>query len=368
MTSHTAPETALETASDSGTDLYLSAPPSPPYLKLDAQDGKWIINNETSMTKTDTWGVKHFEFGREQYLNVKDTGGEFTAPDIYGKLHTCTVEPPSIQEYEGKDQLCGPSLYLRPHLDLMWPPVETKLRDKWGVYPGDAGCLIWIRRRDIIDDSKEALHEFCKNLDHAGSQVFVDSAQLWNSGGEALEKNLADDAVKVPGIDKIVCIGMGALKRVDWFLQHVSVSRIRKILADKQGKAITAIPIYAQDPYYCRKCKAILREMDFEIVEDPDGFMKIDNNTFVISIHPSVPVRQIAVWRTREGGPAGMLCNRIYDEEVVEQKEKRKRDAGAHFLCEYKTRCTTLPWNDVDSPPESRAFSHSEMYIRNTTK
>jgi hypothetical protein len=71
--------------------------------------------------------------------------------------------------------------------------------------------------------------------------------------------------------------------------------------------------IYAQDPAYRPSDTAYLAEhFDISVVADPEGFKALNGNTFVVSVSPNVPVRQIALDMTEDShGPAGFFCDHI---------------------------------------------------------
>jgi hypothetical protein len=122
-------------------------------------------------------------------------------------------------------------------------------------------------------------------------------------------------------VKSVVCFGLGRL-RVDAddyagqhaatsFLQHAAAVHIRDVFAKLQKQPRESIPIYAQDPAYCSNCKAHLKtRWNMEIMDFNSGFLKVDANTFVVSLFPAAPVRQIVGDITCFGdvlGPAGML-------------------------------------------------------------
>jgi hypothetical protein len=149
-------------------------------------------------------------------------------------------------------------------------------------------------------------------------------------------KTLVDYVGKRAGImtdvKNMVCFGLGRLRydphnefghHADkCLLQHYAAVKIRDIIAEKQNKKPEEIPIFAQDPAYCENCKWLLKnkfgeksddgKYGIEVVESNSGYLKVDGNTFVMSICPYAPIRQIIGDITLgTGGPAGMLCNII---------------------------------------------------------
>lgn len=134
----------------------------------------------------------------------------------------------------------------------------------------------------------------------------------------------------MPDVKNVVCFGLGRLQidpdkfgnHADQNLLQHHAAVIRDMIAQKKKKKPEEIPIFAQDPCYCEICKWLLKnkfgeESDdgrygIEVVESNSGYLKVDGNTFVVSICPTAPVRQIIGDITfNTGGPAGMLCDII---------------------------------------------------------
>jgi hypothetical protein len=119
--------------------------------------------------------------------------------------------------------------------------------------------------------------------------------------------------------DQIICFGLGRpvsqssysreLRRS--FVQHLAARTLRDIFATKQSGAVPTI--YAQDPAYRSSDTAYLaKHFDISVVADPEGFKALNGNTFVVSVSPNVPVRQIALNMTDDShGPAGFFCDHI---------------------------------------------------------
>jgi SRR1 len=118
------------------------------------------------------------------------------------------------------------------------------------------------------------------------------------------------DAITFPAsINKIVCFGLGPPSsphkhgRRRSNIQHAAVESIMENL-----KRNSDIYCYAQDPAYVDIDKEVLKSIGIETIEDPKGFLEIDENTFIISISPNVPVRQIVSDLQR---PAAMLWDTV---------------------------------------------------------
>jgi hypothetical protein len=89
-------------------------------------------------------------------------------------------------------------------------------------------------------------------------------------------------------------------------MQHAVVETIAKLLKKKHSGSVIC---YAQDPAYDDNAKEILRSI--ERVDDPGGFLKVDENTLIISICCQIPVKQIIA---DVKYPGAMLWHTVYPE------------------------------------------------------
>ncbi|KAF1983505.1 hypothetical protein K402DRAFT_382610 [Aulographum hederae CBS 113979] len=106
-------------------------------------------------------------------------------------------------------------------------------------------------------------------------------------------------------ITKIVCFGLGTLSHVDPFwrtrslLQTAMVIVIMEVLGHKLKKTAAGgggaipVPCFSQDPAYSDLDKEFLASRGITVLEDPKGFLEVDENTLVIALAPAAPVRQV---------------------------------------------------------------------------
>jgi hypothetical protein len=88
--------------------------------------------------------------------------------------------------------------------------------------------------------------------------------------------------------------------------QHALIITLRDILAERQGH-LNDIGCYAQDPDYTDVDRAVLEQSGITILDDPQGFLEVDDSTVVLSFGPNVPVRQVIADIAR---PAMMIWDR----------------------------------------------------------
>jgi hypothetical protein len=221
--------------------------------------------------------------------------------------------------------------------------------------------------------------------DLEGSE-FRDKAMQWRSEWEAsevhhnlttfLRKHARDAAQR---IDQIVCFGLGTLTLSDSprylrrnYVQHLAACTIRDIFSQEQDGAIPKV--YAQDPIYKSSDIAFISEQfEMTILPDPEGFKILDGHTFVITIAPNVPVRQIAIDMTADThGPAGFLCDGIHSDGLEgDGKDTKQVYQGENMV--YYT-CNTSPslwkykhesiWVEHDDRDEFDYFANMGVYLK----
>lgn len=105
--------------------------------------------------------------------------------------------------------------------------------------------------------------------------------------------------------------------------QHALLLTARDLLQQK-NTIPDEIVCYAQDPEYMRNDKSVLAESKIKVLNDPHAFLEIDDSSFVLSVSPNVPVRQIVADIAR---PAILVWN------TVERKEGEDEKLRGHLRC-----------------------------------
>ncbi|KAL2276788.1 hypothetical protein FJTKL_00449 [Diaporthe vaccinii] len=90
--------------------------------------------------------------------------------------------------------------------------------------------------------------------------------------------------------------------------QHALILTIKDILRKKSRTTDGDIRCYAQDPIYTDADRAALKSKGIHVLDDPHGFLEVDNSSIMIAFSPNIPVRQIVADIAR---PAVMLCDRV---------------------------------------------------------
>jgi hypothetical protein len=130
---------------------------------------------------------------------------------------------------------------------------------------------------------------------------FQRSLQYW--GNERLFAELGSILTKtgiLPLINNVVAFSCGSITYLSgWPLQQRSMSQHALILAvrdlvERTGyKEPGTVKCYAQDPIYGLLDQRILGDEGIMLVNDPKGFLQVDEGSFVISILPGIPVHDV---------------------------------------------------------------------------
>lgn len=117
------------------------------------------------------------------------------------------------------------------------------------------------------------------------------------------------------GISKIVAFACSTIAYDDSpcqkpsIAQHAMVLTIRDFLQRKNGSQIRC---FAQDPAYTEIDKAVLQCIGITVLDDPRAFLEVDEASFIVSVGPDVPIRQIVLDIAR---PAAMIWDKVKSPE-----------------------------------------------------
>lgn len=155
----------------------------------------------------------------------------------------------------------------------------------------------------------------------ASRDIFKSTKQRWEDSEQCKHLTALLQSINVPDIHQIIALACGSIRRdlhprerpehARSSSQHALIITLRKILKARRENT-TGISCYAQDPAYTETDKLILAENDISVLDDPDGFVMIDDSTLVLSFAPDVPVRQIVMDIAL---PAAMIWRRIEEDD-----------------------------------------------------
>lgn len=153
---------------------------------------------------------------------------------------------------------------------------------------------------------------------HLLEPVFDAHRGLWE---ESVEFGVFRDIVRsqpaLARVNKIVAFACGRLTAMsaaidpEHVVQHAMVFSLRDAVAEMKEElpasdaaANEGVRIILQEPGYTDEDKLVLEMAGAAVVESPEAFLEVDEDTLVVSISPNIPVKQIIADIAR---PAGMI-------------------------------------------------------------
>lgn len=128
---------------------------------------------------------------------------------------------------------------------------------------------------------------------------FETAKKQWEESEQCVQLRTLLDSVELGHhIDKIVAFACGNMssktedERSGPSYQHSLMLTLRDIVLSRKEPPST-VACFAQDPAYSDIDKAILQRSGVKVLEDPDGFIEVDESTIVLSFSPNVPVQQV---------------------------------------------------------------------------
>ncbi|KAI1506717.1 hypothetical protein F5X99DRAFT_404074 [Biscogniauxia marginata] len=147
---------------------------------------------------------------------------------------------------------------------------------------------------------------------------------------------------------RIVCFGLGNLETQFLFdpksthhrsiVQHCAALTIATAVSKKVHRHIQ---IYAQDPEYSIDTKRILARQEIKVIDcyGAEGFTYVDDDAFVFTVSPNVPVKQVVADLAK---PTAMIWEKVSTPEEEEAKLAQPRSFKGGYLSPWTT--------DNDSP------------------
>lgn len=197
----------------------------------------------------------------------------------------------------------------------------------------------------------------------------------------ALKSSLAS-AAPLPRITKIIAFACSSISRDPdqtahrAATQHALILTLRDALQSSQpgdGGGAQQIRCLAQDPAYSDADRAVLAELGITAVDDPEGFLEVDDQSAVLSFSPNVPVRQVVTDLAR---PALLAWDTVLTEEQTVDRWARVHERrGAWGTAEDLEACLCDPessrvramiraeYVEVEKL-DARCFGDASVYIR----
>lgn len=125
--------------------------------------------------------------------------------------------------------------------------------------------------------------------------AFVKARQAWEKSQNCKKFEAILSKVTGHKINNILGLACGSLSRPgrpQSAFQHALLITAKNWLR-KKGLTDKTLSCYMQDPEYTSVDREILDGFGFQTVDDPEGFLKVDEQSIVLSIAPNVPVKHI---------------------------------------------------------------------------
>lgn len=179
---------------------------------------------------------------------------------------------------------------------------------------------IHYRRCERDTTTNQLLHQNGGQTLKATREAFDAGVKIWKNSEDCKNVTAALMACPIPDkITKVVafaCFSMSGREVLHEhsITQHALILTIINVLQRKGFTVDGDIRCYTQDPVYTDVDRAVLESHGIHVLEDPHGFLEVDDSSVVISFSPNVPVRQIV---TDVARPAIMLWNKVKPEEEM---------------------------------------------------
>ncbi|ATY62317.1 Sensitivity To Red Light Reduced-SRR1 [Cordyceps militaris] len=242
-------------------------------------------------------------------------GGVVTLKDVIGNEKSWSLTPPECNTF---------CIRYTPH------QIMTHMSTKYPEYLLEAETPLAIGYQHPVEPSGRPL------CDLEAAFRAHQASWLASATCKSLTTTIAASVATLRApINNIVCFGLGRLdewkltntpeelaksvQRAAW--QHAAALTMAETLTRAQGGGGDEVRCYTQDPVYADVEKQLLAALGFEILEDPKGFLAVDDRTLVFSVTPNVPVRQIVadmVW------PAAMVWD-VIDKDRDDEWEREWR-------------------------------------------
>ncbi|KAL2020086.1 hypothetical protein VTK56DRAFT_8890 [Thermocarpiscus australiensis] len=237
-------------------------------------------------------------------------------PAVDGTVVETKLETGRVRPLDDKTE----SVVMDPHLEYY---TFHHLYDEALSRPTDfAYCptqLIYpMKQRHVSTET--FLDPFELEAPEAVQRAFEAGIKQWEASEDCRRLRAVLETALLPRVNSIVafaCSTMSAKKgELRTIYQHALILTMRDILSSRRCEEKPEISCFAQDPIYTDIDEEVLRRAGVAVLQDPRGFLEVDDQSLVISFAPNIPVRQIIADIAR---PAVLICDRVKtDAEAVE--------------------------------------------------
>ncbi|CAG8071442.1 unnamed protein product [Penicillium salamii] len=191
--------------------------------------------------------------------------------------------------------------------DLDWKEVENT------VY-SPLSLMHRICRVDSNSENKDTIHNHRIEERDVVAQDFQSKILAWEESETCKNfKSILSSFASGHDINKIVGLACGSLalpENDSAASQTALLVTVRNWLKERDSNI--NVSCYIQDPMNTPVDKEVLADVGFEMIDDPRGWLEVDEQSVVLSVAPNVPVKEIIADIAR---PAIVIWNRVKDEE-----------------------------------------------------
>ncbi|KAK3902844.1 hypothetical protein C8A05DRAFT_15143 [Staphylotrichum tortipilum] len=198
----------------------------------------------------------------------------------------------------------------------------------------------------------------------------------WEASAECARLRGVFEAGKIGRVTKIAAFACSTMAvkdddRANPVAQHAAVLMLRELFARRGAGEVRCL---AQDPMYRPADVEVLQELGVEVLEDPRGFLEVDEETVVVCVAPNVPVRQVVADIAR---PVAMVWGTVKGEVEAREWWERERpgqdlegmysgstDPDSPRLRDMVEKEYVEAWRFGDKGP----FGRQAVYIRRAEK
>lgn len=174
--------------------------------------------------------------------------------------------------------------------------------------------------RALRDISTKQLYKIPSIKSNKEAESFLQShLEEWkaSSAYQQLRSSLIATLKTGIKINKVVGFSFGSVAdnecSIRSTLQHALAVTLREIVSQKYESKLDEIPCYVQDPIYTDIDRVILDKHGLKVLDDPDGFLEVDNSSLVVSCSSNAPIKQIV---TDLAYPAAIIWDTMQSNDI----------------------------------------------------
>lgn len=209
-----------------------------------------------------------------------------------------------------------PAIRYRPYQVLISTMKDPRVADPMLAY---VPLNIYNRALDSDTNTDVSTQRPTRRASRAAKRVFNTGIKHWEKFESC--KNLRDSLrahIAPDKITKVIAFACGTMIHDDSesssIRQHGLVLTVKRMVQLINSPGAEEVQCFAQDPAYTGLDRSVLEGAGIQILEDPHGFLEVDDASVVISFAAHVPVRQIVTDLAR---PAAMVWDRVETEDEL---------------------------------------------------